>query len=143
MRHATALAIVLLFAFVAPAAASAINDTAATAIDVPVGATVTEDTTLADVTDPVETALNASCGAPLVQHGVWFEITPTDTMFVKFNTEGSNYSVGMMLFPSTVSAANLITCGPGQIVEELDRRLRVRERQAGQRVAGLVQLRAR
>lgn len=119
MRRALVMAIVLLFAIVAPVAASAINDTQATALDVPVGSTVTEDTTLADLTDPVETALNANCGAPVVEHGVWFSITPTDTGFVKFNSEESDYSVGMMLFPSTVSAASLITCGPGQIVEQL------------------------
>ena len=105
MRRALVMAIVLLFAIVAPVAASAINDTQATALDVPVGSTVTEDTTLADLTDPVETALNANCGAPVVEHGVWFSITPTDTGFVKFNSEESDYSVGMMLFPSTVSAA--------------------------------------
>ena len=119
MRRGLVMAIVLLFAIVAPVAAAAINDTQADAIDVPVGSTVTEDTTLADLTDPVETALNANCGAPVVEHGVWFSITPTDTGFVKFNSEESNYSVGMMLFPSTVSAASLITCGPGQIVEQL------------------------
>jgi hypothetical protein len=119
MRRALLVAVVLSFAFVAPVAASAINDTQATALDVPVGSTVTEDTTLADVTDPAETALNANCGAPDVEHGVWFSITPTETTFVKMNTEESNFSAGLMLFPATVSANTLITCGPGQIVESL------------------------
>jgi hypothetical protein len=119
MRRALFLAIVLLFSLAGTALASAINDTQGTAIDVPVGSTVTEDTTLADLTDPVETALNANCGAPRVEHGVWFTITPTDTTFVIFDSTESNYGVGMMLFPATVSADSLITCGPGQIVEQL------------------------
>lgn len=119
MRRALFLAIVLLFSLAGTALASAINDTQATAIDVPVGSTVTEDTTLADLTDPVETALNANCGAPRVEHGVWFSITPTDTMFVIFDTTESDYGAGLMLFPATVSADSLITCGPGQIIEQL------------------------
>jgi hypothetical protein len=119
MRRAIFLAIVLLFSLAGTALASAINDTQGTAIDVPVGSTVTEDTTLADLTDPVETALNANCGAPRVEHGVWFSITPTDTMFVMFDTNESNYGVGMMLFPAAVSADSLITCGPGQINAQL------------------------
>jgi hypothetical protein len=119
MRRALFLAIVLLFSLAGTALASAINDTQGTAIDVPVGSTVTEDTTLADPTDPVETALNANCGAPRVEHGVWFTITPTDTTFVIFDSTESNYGAGLMLFPATVTADSLITCGPGQIVEQL------------------------
>lgn len=119
MRRAVFLAIVLLLGLAAPVAATAINDTTATAIAIGVGTTVTEDTTLADQTDPAETALNDFCGAPAVEHGVWFEVTVASDSFVAFDTNDSSYPAGLMLFPSTVSAENLIDCGPGRIVDEL------------------------
>jgi hypothetical protein len=113
------LAIVLLFTLAAPVAAAAPNDTQGSAIPITTGTTVTEDTTIADETDPVEEALNEFCGAPVVEHGVWFSVTVTSDSFVSFDTTDSDYAVGLMLFPSTVSAESLITCGPGQIVEQL------------------------
>jgi hypothetical protein len=119
MRRAVFLAIVLLFAFTAPVAAAAVNDTQATALPISTGTTVTEDTTIADETDPVEDALNEFCGAPVVEHGVWFEVTVASDSFVSFDTTESDYAAGLMLFPAIVSAETLITCGPGQIVEQL------------------------
>jgi hypothetical protein len=119
MRRAVFLAIVLLFTLAAPVAAAAPNDTQGDAIGISTGTTVTEDTTTADATDPVEDALNEFCGAPAVEHGVWFSVTVGTDRFVSFDTTDSDYSVGLMLFPSTVSAANLINCGPGQIIDEL------------------------
>jgi hypothetical protein len=119
MRRATFLAILLLLSLAAPVAAAAVNDTVAGAIAITPGTTVTEDTTLADVTDPVETALNEFCGAPVVEHGVWFEVTVPSDGFVSFDVSDSDYLAGLMLFPSTVTAENLITCGPDQIVEQL------------------------
>jgi hypothetical protein len=113
------LGVILLFTFVTPAAAAAINDEVAGAIAISTGTTVTEDTTLADTTDPFEDGLNESCGAPVVEHGVWFEVTVATDSAVLFNVEESDYGAGLMLFPSTVTAASLITCGPGQIVDEL------------------------
>jgi hypothetical protein len=120
MRRALFLAIVLLFSLAGTALAAAPNDTQATAIELTtIPVTVTETTTTADQTDPIETALNADCGAPAVEHGVWFSITLTNTTLVKMNTEESSYGAGLMLFPSTVAANTLITCGPEQIIEEL------------------------
>ena len=119
MRRAVFLAIVLLLTLVTPAAAAAPNDTQADAIAITIGTTVTEDTTTADATDPVETALNEFCGAPEVGHGVWFSVTVASDAFVSFDTADSDYAVGLMLFPSTVSAANLIDCGPERIIDEL------------------------
>jgi hypothetical protein len=119
MRRALLLAAILSLAVAAPVAASAINDTPATAIDIPVGSTVTEDTTVADETDPAETALNEVCGAPAVEHGVWFEITPTNDAFVSFDTSESDYPVGLMLFVGDATTGSFISCGPEQLVESL------------------------
>lgn len=119
MRRAVFLAIVLLLTLVTPVAAAAPNDTQGSAIPITTGTTVTEDTTLADATDPVEDALNEFCGAPVVEHGVWFSVTVGTDAFVSFDTSDSDYAVGLMLFPATVSAENLITCGPERIVEQL------------------------
>jgi hypothetical protein len=119
MRRAVFLAIVLLLSLAAPVAAAVPNDTQAGAIAITTGTTVTEDTTTAAATDPVEDALNDFCGAPAVEHGVWFEVTVASDSFVSFDTSDSNYPAGLMLFPSTVSAENLIDCGPERIVDEL------------------------
>ena len=119
MRRAVFLAIALLLTLVTPVAAAVPNDTQAGAIAITVGTTVTQDTTTADATDPVEDALNEFCGAPTVGHGVWFSVTVAADGFVAFDTSDSDYAAGLMLFPATVSAENLIDCGPGRIVDEL------------------------
>ena len=123
-RHAAApLGVALALGFslftVVPALASAGNDLVGGATVVSVGDTVTQDTLLADATDPIETALNANCGAPTVGHGVWFTITVAQDTFVKFDTSLSDYSAGMMLFAGAPTAAGLLNCGPGTIASVL------------------------
>jgi hypothetical protein len=81
--------------------------------------TVSQDTTLADQNDPAEDALNEFCGAPVVEHGVWFEITPVDDAFVRFDASDSDYAAGIMLFAGTPTAEGLLSCGPEVIVEGL------------------------
>jgi hypothetical protein len=120
MRRALLLAAVLTMLVVAPVAAAAVNDTPATAIEVFLPTTtVTQDTTLADETDPAETALNEFCGAPAVEHGVWFEITPTEDTAVSFDVSDSDYAAGIMLFAGTPTPEGLISCGPELIIESL------------------------
>jgi hypothetical protein len=114
MRRAFAIAVVLLFVIVGPVSAAAPNDTVAGATLVAVGDTVSQDTALADTTDPVETALNEFCGAPAVEHGVWFTIDGTDS-FVAFDMTDSDYSAGAMLFAGDPTGEGLMTCGPGRI----------------------------
>jgi hypothetical protein len=118
MRRAIVLAFFLLFTLVAPVAAAVPNDTVAGAITVAVPDTVDEDTSLADTFDPVETALNDFCGAPTVQHGVWFTIDGTDQL-VAFDTMESDYSAGIMVFAGDPSGDTFITCGPGRVVADL------------------------
>ncbi len=96
MRRTLVLALVGALALgmsaVAPVFASAANDTAATAMAVAIPSTTNEDTTVSDVTDPAETALNAFCGAPVVEHGVWFKVTPSASGFLAFDVTVSDYS---------------------------------------------------
>ena len=123
MRRASVLAIlatlILSLSAVGPALASAGNDTVATATAVAIPSTTNEDTTVADTTDPAETALNANCGAPAVEHGVWFSVTPAADQFVAFDTSGSDYSAGIMLFGGAPTADGLIDCGPQTIIDGL------------------------
>ena len=124
MRRAIPLAAVLTALLTAllvtPVSAAAVNDTPATAIEVFLPTTtVTQDTTLADETDPAETALNEFCGAPTVEHGVWFEITPSEDAFVSLDVSDSDYAAGIMLFAGTPTAEGLLNCGPEQIVDAL------------------------
>lgn len=118
MRRAFGIAVVLLFVMVAPVAAAAPNDTVGGAISVSVGTTVNQDTSLADATDPVESALNANCGAPAVGHGVWFTIDGTDQT-VAFDVSESNYGAGVMIFQGAPTANGLLNCGPGLIIQDL------------------------
>jgi len=115
--YAIAAALLLSLAAVAPALAAASNDTVADALAVSVGSTTNEDTTVADTTDPTETALNEFCGSPVVEHGVWFTVTPSADTFVAFDTTGSDYTAGVMLFFGAPTAEGLIDCGPGRIID--------------------------
>lgn len=119
MRRALAIALVLLFVMVGPAAAAVPNDTVAGATSVSVGDTVNQDTTGSDTTDATETALNANCGAPTVEHGVWFTIAGADD-YVGFDVSTSDYSAGVMLFSGAPTPEGLLNCGPGQIIEFLN-----------------------
>ena len=119
MRRAMLAAVLLSLTVVAPVVAAAPNDTVAFAIDVSVGTTVTEDTTQADATDPVETALNEFCGAPVVEHGVWFKITSVTENTVAFDAVDSNYSAGIMVFQGAPTPEGLLTCGPDRVIQDL------------------------
>jgi hypothetical protein len=116
MRRALVIALVCTFGIVAPVAAAAPpNDTFAGATVVSIGSTVTQDTTEAAQTDPFETSLNDFCGAPAVEHGVWFTFTAPAEGFVAFDTNDSNYPAGIMVFGGAPTPDGLLTCGPGRV----------------------------
>src|SRR5262245_2405374 len=119
MRRALLLATILLLALAAPVAAAVPNESPGTATVVALPSTTTQDTTSADRIDPAETAQNDACGAPGVEHGVWFELTPTADSFVSFDVSGSDYPVGLMLFVGEPALGSLVTCGPNRVVEAL------------------------
>lgn len=116
---AAALAMLLGVAAAPAALAAASNDTVAGATAVAIPSTTNENTSVADTTDPAETALNAFCGAPVVEHGVWFSITPSADGYLAFDTSASDYSSGMMLFAGTPTAGGLLNCGPQTIVNSV------------------------
>lgn len=116
---AAALAVTLGVVAAPAALASTGNDTAATATAVAFPSLTSEDTTVADTTDATETALNANCGAPVVEHGVWFKVTPSADAFVATDVSGSNYSAGVMLFAGAPATSTFLDCGPGRIVDSL------------------------
>jgi hypothetical protein len=119
MRRALLAAVLLSLVVVAPVAAALPNETVAGAIAVSVGTTVTEDTSQADEIDPAETALNEFCGAPVVEHGVWFKITSAADNTVAFDTADSDYAAGIMVFEGTPTPEGLLNCGPEHIVQDL------------------------
>ena len=94
-------------------AAPPANDTLAGAVVVgPLPFSHSQSTTEA-TSDAFETSLNEFCGAPAVEHGVWFTATPTVDAFVGIDTTGSDYSAGIMVFEGTPTPEGLLACGPG------------------------------
>jgi hypothetical protein len=120
MRRAVIGALLLTFSLVTPVAAAAVNETYLDAVSVSIGTTVSEDTTTADQTDPAETALNDFCGAPVVEHGVWFTFTASEDGTIALDTQDSDYSAGIMVFADDPpTAGGLLTCGPGRITVDV------------------------
>lgn len=87
------------------------NDTPAQATVIALGDSVQQDTTEA-TTDSSDTALNANCGAPFTGASVWYQYTPSTRTQVVFDTAGSDYSTGVMVFDGTPTADSLLACGP-------------------------------
>ena len=119
MRRSIAIAVAMLFVLVPVASAAAPNDTVAGAVTVfdRLDRDPGHDVGRAP-TDPLETALNDACGAPVVEHGVWFTIDGTDG-FVSFDVNDSDYAAGIMLFEGAPTTNSLFDCGPGRIVDFL------------------------
>ena len=90
------------------------NSTGAIVIST-VPSTVNQDTTEA-TTSAEETALNGSCGAPVVGHGVWYTFTATADEYVAVDVTGSDYSAGVMVATGSPGGLTLSNCGPGRVV---------------------------
>jgi hypothetical protein len=120
MRKALLTSLLLTFALAAPvAAAPPSNDTFDGATVVKVGDVIDQDTTEAAEADKFEDELNLYCGAPLVAHGVWFQITVPTTQLVGFEVVGSSYTAGLMLFAGAPAPESLLDCGPDVLIGEL------------------------
>jgi hypothetical protein len=118
---AVAVATLGLVAFAAgPAyAAAPANDTIQTATEITtVPFTDTVDTTEA-TTDALETSLNASCGAPAVEHGVWYHATVTQTGTYTADASQSSYGTGVMVVTGPANAPTFLTCAPGSVTGPL------------------------
>jgi hypothetical protein len=105
---------------VAPALAAAPDNDEFTGVPilVAVGDVITQDTLEAATTDPFETSLNEFCGAPKVEHGVWFTFVAAANGFVAFDTSASDYAAGMMVFDGEPTPNSLWTCGPDRVAIE-------------------------
>ena len=116
-----ALASVLLgFAALLPVAATAaaappVNDDAVGATTVgPVPFQLEQDTTEA-TTSAEETAFNDFCGAPTLEHGVWFTATAAADGTVVADVTASNFSAGVLALSGEPGNLSPLLCGPGVI----------------------------
>ena len=102
-------------------AAAPSNDdaTGATVIDASTTFPINEDTTEA-TTSAEETALNAGCGAPAVEHGVWFVTTPAAAGFFAVDVTQSDYSAGIMALSGTPGNFTVLACSPGTLSGPVD-----------------------
>jgi hypothetical protein len=88
------------------------NDTIQTATEITsIPFTDTVDTTDA-TTDAFETSLNADCGAPTVEHGVWYHATVAQSGNYTADVSQSSYGAGVMVFEGPANAPTFLTCGP-------------------------------
>jgi hypothetical protein len=95
------------------------NDTIQTATEITtVPFTDTVDTTEA-TTDAFETSLNADCGAPAVEHGVWYHATITQSGTYTADTSQSDYGTGIMVLAGPANAPTFLTCGPRAVTGPL------------------------
>jgi hypothetical protein len=95
------------------------NDTIQGATEITtVPTTITEDTTEA-TTDALETSLNATCGAPVVDHGVWFHATVAQDGFYTADVTQSSYSAGIMVVAGPADSPTFVNCAPGSITGPL------------------------
>lgn len=119
-RRGAALVVVtacLLTMTASPAAAAPpVNDTLAGAVAIgSVPFTYSQSTTEAAQTDDFETSLNELCGAPVVEHGVWFTGTTAISGSVNVDVSGSDFAAGIMAFEGTPTPESLIGCGPDEL----------------------------
>lgn len=71
-----------------------------------------QDTTEA-TTSAEETALNGFCGAPVLEHGVWFTATAAADAFVVADVTASDYSAGILVLGGVPGDLVPLQCNPG------------------------------
>ncbi len=101
--------------FARPAfAAVPANDNIANAVVItePLPFNYTESTVDA-TTSADETALNSFCGAPTLEHGVWFTATPTADGFLAADVTQSDYSAGIVVLSGTPGNLTPLNCASG------------------------------
>jgi len=73
------------------------------------------ESTVDATTSADEAALQPICGAPTVEHGVWFTVTPTEDVSAIADVTQSDYSAGIMVFNGSPSSSTFLACGPGTL----------------------------
>ncbi len=119
MRRGLLLGVILSLVVASPVlAAPPPNDTLAGAINVPLGATLTQTTDEA-TTDAFEQSLADFCAPPAAGGAVWVEFTPDADMTVAFNVEASDFSAGVFVYQGTPTPEGVLACGPGQVIVDV------------------------
>jgi hypothetical protein len=97
-------------------AAVPINDdiTGAVTITTPLPFTYSESTVDA-TTSAAEAAFNSFCGAPKLEHGVWFTATPTTNDFIQADVTASDYSAGILVLSGSPGNLTPLNCQPGTV----------------------------
>lgn len=108
------LAALLPLASTASAAPPGNDDIAGAAVLGPVPFTVVQDTTEA-TTSADETVFNDFCGAPVLEHGVWFTATATADANVVADVTASDYSAGILVLSGEPGNLSPLLCGPGVV----------------------------
>ena len=80
----------------------------------PVPFNVEQDTTEA-TTSAEEAAFNAFCGAPVLEHGVWFSATATADANVVADVTASDYSAGILVLSGEPGNLSPLLCSPGVV----------------------------
>lgn len=88
------------------------NDDASGATPLSVPSTIVQDTTEA-TTSAEEAALNDFCGAPTLEHGVWFTATATESGPRAIDVTASDYSAGILVAEGSAGSLTPLLCGPG------------------------------
>jgi hypothetical protein len=90
------------------------DDPAGAVVVTTVPSTFTQDTTEA-TTSAEETDFNSFCGAPALEHGVWYQATPTVDEDVVVDVTASDYGVGVLVLSGSPGSFTPLLCGPGQV----------------------------
>ena len=106
------IASVLPMAGTAGAAAPSNDDLSGATVISGVPFHVEQDTTEA-TTSAEETALNDYCGAPVLEHGVWFTATAAADAFVVADVTGSDYSAGILVLGGVPGDLVPLQCNHG------------------------------
>lgn len=97
-------------------AAAPPNDLYGGSISIPVGTTVSENTTEA-TTDADDVEMNV-CGAPAMDASVWFGLEATADSWVAVDVSESNYSAGVFVATGSPGSFEVVACGPGAVAFE-------------------------
>src|SRR4051794_7043568 len=63
-------------------------------------------------TDSDDTQVNDSCGAPNTNNSVWYKVTASKSELLTVDTNGSNYSSGVIIAEGKPGALTTDACGP-------------------------------
>jgi hypothetical protein len=87
------------------------NDTYDGRVSVPALPFTDERSTLGATTDAEDSAINASCGAPVTGASVWYEYVAPSAGAVLVDVSASDYSTGVLVATGSPGSWSFVTCG--------------------------------